>query len=284
MNIKKTLAVLAGVIAVLGSTSATHAATSQYYTFNSDGVLHEAGSMSQSSSPYFWLNSGGKMEIKSGIGGTIHGALTATDKWRVLYGKNNPLDTGNGYYPQNLFRFVTKSTWTNVSQELPFKIDKMNLTDTPNRDGYSGILLFSRYSGNGQNTYYAGIRQDGAAVIKKKIQVNGASSGTYYTMLQKNGIFPGTYNRTTNANLIPENKWMALKLDTIDKSDGTTVINLYLDLNYDIKTTRNWKLIASATDSNGKYGGTKVLPAAYAGIRTDYMDVSFDNYRLTEVQ
>ncbi|MES2216070.1 MAG: hypothetical protein V4481_02130 [Patescibacteria group bacterium] len=260
-----------------------HAATnSLYYTFNQDGTLAESFPMDSSSSKYFWLNSGGKMVIKNGLGGTQQGPLPAADAWRVLYGKNNPLDTGNGYYPQNLFRFVTRSTWNNLSEELPFKITKMNLTDTPNRDGYSGVLLFSRYSGDGQNTYYAGIRQDGTAVIKKKIKIGGASSGTYFTMLQTSQIFPGTYNKTTSPNLIPQDKWMALKLDTINQADGSVKLDLYLDQNYNASTTRTWKLVASATDSNGKYNGTPILGAAYAGIRTDYMDVLFDNYRLTE--
>jgi hypothetical protein len=254
------------------------AATSLYYTFNSDGVLHESFPMESSSSKYFWLNSGGKMPIANGLGGTIQGALPATDKWRLLYAKNNPLDTGDGYYPQNLFRWVTQSTWTNISQELPFKITKLNKTDTPNRDGYSGVLLFARYASDGQTTYYGGVRQDGAVVIKKKYK------GTYYTMSQVNGIFSNgkPYNKNTNANLIPENAWMAIKLDVVNQADGTATLDLYLDKNYDIKTARKWEKIATAVDAPNKYGSTPVLTTNHAGVRTDYMDVLFDNYRLTE--
>jgi hypothetical protein len=255
-----------------------HAAGSLYYTFNVDGTLEESYPMESSSSKYFWLNSGGKLPIKSGIGGTNHGALPAADKWRVLYAKNNPLDTGDGYYPQNLFRWVTRSTWTNISQELPFRIDKLNKTNTPNRDGYSGVLLFARYASDGQTTYYAGVRQDGTAVIKKKYK------GTYYTMLQTGPIFSNgsPYNKDTNPNLIPENKWMAIKFDVVNKADGTASLDLYLDKNYSVGTARTWTKVASAVDAPNKYGSTPVLPNNYAGIRTDYMDVSFDNYRLTE--
>jgi len=254
------------------------AANSLYYTFNQDGILGESFPMNTSTSQYFWLNSGGKMPIKDGVGGTIQGPLPAIDKWRLLYNKSNALDTGNGYYPQNLFRWVTKSTWTNISQELPFKITKMNLTDTPNRDGYSGVLLFARYASDGQTTYYAGVRQDGAVVIKKKYK------GTYYTMKEVGGIFSNgsPYNKTTNPNLIPENKWMAIKFDVVNKADGTATLDLYLDKNYDLKTKRAWTKVASAVDAPNKYGASPVLPANYAGIRTDYMDVLFDNYRLTE--
>jgi hypothetical protein len=193
--------IIAAVFAVtfFATTPIAHAATSLYYTFNSDGILHESYPMEASSSKYFWLNSGGQMPIKAGLGGTNQGALPATNKWRLLYNQNNPLDTGNGYYPQNLFRWVTRSTWTNISQELPFKIAKLNKTNTPNRDGYSGVLLFARYASDGQTTYYAGVRQDGAVVIKKKYK------GTYYTMSQVNGIFSNgsPYNRDSNPEPYP---------------------------------------------------------------------------------
>ncbi len=277
----KKLSVTLGLLALSVLIAPTaHAATSLYYTFNSDGTLLESFPMESSSSKYFWLNSGAKLPIKGGFGGTIQGPLPATDPWRVLYGKTNPLDTGNGYYPQNLFRWVTRSTWTSISQELPFKITKLNKTATPNRDGYSGVLLFARYSPDGETTYYAGVRQDGAVVIKKKYK------GTYYTMNQVSGVFSNgsPYNRDTNPNLIPENKWMSIKFDVVNKTDGTATLNLYLDQNYNASTTRSWKLVATATDAANKYGSSPVLTTNHAGIRTDYMDVLFDNYRLTEIQ
>lgn len=243
------------------------------YNFNSDGVLNETGNMNDSSSPYFWLNSGGMMLMKNGIGSTIEGALPTGQFWQVLYGKNNPLDTGNGYYPQNLFRLVTRSTWHNVQSEVAFKIDKVNLTDTPNRDGYSGILMMSRYTGDGQTLYYAGLRQDGTAVIKKKL------NGIYYTVAQAK-VFPGVYDKTTNSNLIPANQWMKLRTTVQDQADGSVLINVYLDQN----NNGSWVKVLSGSDVPGKFSGTPVISGSYyAGIRTDYMDVQFDNYRLTEL-
>jgi hypothetical protein len=252
--------------ALLGLTmdkSVAHAQTtsSWKYSFSVDGVLHETGSMSESSSPYFWLNSGGKFVLKSGKGMTVQGRLPSNDKWRLLYGKNNPLDTDNGYLPQNLLRLVTKGKWGNYEQSVKFNIAQLNKTNTPNREGYSGILLMSRYQ-DGQNLYYAGIRQDGTSVIKKKYKGS-------YTTLASQRVFPGTYNKETNPNLIPENAWMNLKSAVTNQSDGSVKIDLYLDK----VNNGTWTKIASAVDKSSVVKGP-----AYAGIRTDYMDVLFDDY------
>ena len=235
------------------------------YTFNVDGVLEEAGSMSESSSPYFWVNSGGKFLIEQGIGGTIQGALSTTDPWRVLYQRTNPFDTDQGRYPQNIFRLLTRSVWTNASQEVRFKIDATHLTNTPNRNGYSGILLMGRYR-DSDNLYYVGIRMDGQAVIKKKYH------GTYYTLATAQ-VFPGTYDALTNPNLIPAQTWMRLRGDVRTRLDGSVDIVLSLDRGSGVYQT-----IVSARDTKAYGGG--VLTGGYAGIRTDYMDVLFDNYRI----
>lgn len=240
------------------------------YTFNSAGMLAEAGSMSETSSPYFWLNSGAYLPIKNGIGSTVIGALPSDDYWRQLYARTNPLDTGNGYYPQNLFRLVTRSTWGDVEERVSFKILKTNLTDTPNRDCYSGVLLFGRYK-DGDNLYYLGLRHDGSATIKKKI------NGTYYTLASAQ-IFgsKGEYDRWNNPNLIPENQWMGMKARFDNLANGSVKITLYLDrYNNGI-----WKEILTATDS-GTGGG--VLSPGSGGIRSDYMDVQFDDFEIRNI-
>ena len=237
------------------------------YTFNADGILHETGSMSESSSPYFWLNSGGKMLFKNGLGSTIMGALPTSDRWAKLYKSSSSVDTDQGKYPQNLFRLLTRSKWGNASEEIKFKIDSINETNTPNRDGYSGILLMSRYL-DGNNLYYAGIRMDGEAVIKKKI------NGTYFTLASKKGIFPGTYNKSSNPNLIPEDTWMRLKSDTRTQSDGSVTITLSLDRGNGVYET-----ILTTKDTKATGGGT-LTKDGYMGVRTDYMDIMFDNYRI----
>lgn len=255
-------------LTVNGATVAPTTKPTFHYYFKVDGVLQERGSMGESSSPYFWLNSGGKLILKNGVGGTVQGRLPATDYWRVLYGKTNSLDTDNGYLPQNLFRLVTKSKWGNFEQSVRFKIENTNLTATPNRAGYSGILMMSRYQ-DGYNLYYAGIRQDGTAVIKKKYR------GVYYTLASGPAFKSSTpYNKTTNPNLIPEQKWMALKTITSTASDGSVVVKLMIDRN----DTGNWELLLTTTDKPGVNGSGVVTGPAYAGIRTDYMDVTFDDY------
>src|SRR2546426_11951599 len=92
------------------------------FNFNTPGVLHETGSMSGSASPDFWLNSGAKFITTDGRGETIQGPLPDDDRWRLCYERSNPTDTGNGYYPQNLFRLVTKSRWNNFIQGVQFRI------------------------------------------------------------------------------------------------------------------------------------------------------------------
>lgn len=240
------------------------------YTFNTVGTLREAGSLGESTSPYFWVNSGAYLKMQDGLGKTVQGALPASDPWRVLYSKTNPLDTGNGYYPQNIFRLITRSQWANSIEEMQFKIQHTNLTDTPNRDGYSGILFFSRYQ-DGDNLYYAGIRMDGTATIKKKV------GGTYYTMASSK-IFPGTYDRQTNPTLLPQKQWMRLRLVTQDQADGSVALTLYLDQ----ANTGAYAQVAHAVDRAGTYAGTPVIAGpGYAGIRTDYQDVFVNDYKVT---
>ena len=84
------------------------------YTFSQNGTLYEAGSDAETSSPYFWLNSGAKLIISGGTGKTIQGGLASNDKWRLIYLNSNPVDTDNGYHPQNIFRLFTRTKWKNL--------------------------------------------------------------------------------------------------------------------------------------------------------------------------
>jgi hypothetical protein len=86
-------------------------------------------------------------------------------------------------------------------------------------------------------------------------------------------VFPGVYNKTTNPNLLPQNTWIGLKSEVKTNPDNTVLIKLYMDNG----KTGVWTLIASATDN-----ASPVLGAQYAGIRTDFMDVQFSNYKITE--
>lgn len=241
------------------------------YTFNSPGTLMVANSMEQSSSPYFWVSSGARLIIKDGFGETLQGPLVATDTQRLLYNSVNSLDTDSGYYPQNTFRLVSRSVWGDAETSIKFDIVKTNLTNTPNRDGYSGIFLMGRYIDQ-NNLYYVGIRQDGGAIIKKKI------GSEYYTLAYKQlfGV-AGAYSTSTNPNLIPQNKWMGLKERITNQPDGSVKIEMLFDAN----NTNIWLPILTATDT--AIGGPAFTAAGYGGLRTDYMDVFFDNFEFRTV-
>lgn len=242
------------------------------YTFNIDGVVDETDSMADSSSPYWWVNSGGQFIIQNGVGKTIQGELSAYSKWRLVYSLSNPRDTDDGYHPQNIFRLLTRSKWKNFEQQVYAKIVKINMSKSPERDTWNGILLFNRYI-DGNNLYYAGIRNDGHVVIKKKIK------GVYYTMAEKPFyIADALYNRDTNPNLIPGKKWIGLKTQITTNADGTVTIKLFIDKD----KTNTWTLAIQAVDNAKTYGGQAFLTEGYAGIRTDYLDAEFDDYLITE--
>lgn len=241
------------------------------YSFNSAGVLHEAPNPDRSSSEYWWLDSGGLLILEEGIGKTIHGALPARDRWRLAYRRSSPLDTDDGYRPQNLFRLVTQERWGDVMIETAFRIDADNHSPSPNRNESNGLLLMSRYQ-DGDTLYYAGLRVDGHAVIKKKYR------GTYYT-LDEQPIFPGDYSRENAPNLLPHGVWLHVRSEVVTEEDGSVSLRLFLRQG----EATEWTEVASALD-DGSYGGTPPITAAgRAGIRTDFMDVSFDSFRAEEL-
>lgn len=214
----------------------TNMASPFIYSFNVDGVLNETGEMDESSSPYWWLNSGGTMKIKEGSGSTNIGEMSKLSKWRVLYKISNSKDTDDGYHPQNIFRLVTRNKWQNFSSQGYFNILKDNLSSSSNRNASNGVLLILRYQ-DGDNLYYAGIRVDGTAVIKKKI--NGE-----YTTLAQQKIFDGVYDRETNPNLLPKNKWLGLRSEVTNENNSVR-IKLFGDLNQ----TGEWQKIMEVVDS-----------------------------------
>ncbi|HET7293277.1 MAG TPA: glycosyl hydrolase family 18 protein [Vicinamibacteria bacterium] len=260
------LALVGLPVALALATPAATVTSPFLYTFNSSSELEEAGSMSESESPYFWLSSGGRF-YTGGIGETVHASLPTNDYWRLLYAKNNPLDTDNGYHPQNVFRLVTRSRWGNARQQVYFRIAKDNLSASPNRAASNGVLLFNRYKDE-NNLYYTGVRVDGAAVIKKKI------AGKYYTIAYRK-IFPGAaYDRVTNPSLLPKNVWMGLTAEVLNRSDGSVRLRVHVNQGDGV-----WALVFDVLD-DGRYGGAPFAQTGYGGLRTDFMDVDFENYLL----
>jgi hypothetical protein len=249
--------------------TATPAGQSFGDSFNTDGAIEETGAMSQSSSPNWWMNSGGRLTKSGGYGHTVQGDLPEADYWRRLYAQNNPLDTDDGYHPQNLFRFVLRSRWRNFDQLVYFRINRVNMSVSPNRNASNGVLLFNRYQ-DGQTLYYAGVRVDGAAVIKKKL-------AGVYTTLAYGGIFPGygTFDVTNNPNLIPENQWIGLRTMVTTNADGSVEVQLLVDQG------GGWNVVLDAVDT-GASAGPPITADGYAGIRTDFMDADFESYSIAE--
>lgn len=235
-----------------------------WYVFNVDGTLEETGAPEESASQYWWLNSGGRFIISNLMGETMEGAASPADPWYQEYARTNPIDTDGGTHPQNLFRLVTRSSWPSASVRAFFYIAADNFSRSSNRNESNGLLLMSRYQDQGQTLYYAGLRVDGTAVIKKKYK------GTYYTMAQK-AVFPGTYRGTQDdINLIPHAEWISLKTDTVNEG-GRVVVTLFMRR----AGEKDWTQILTATDA-GDYGNTPPLLApGRIGIRTDFMDVRF---------
>lgn len=236
------------------------------YNFDFPGVLHESGKPNESSSPYWWLDSGGELIIENGIGKTMQGLSDKSNKWYKEYLKENPTDTDQGLHPQNIFRLISKNEWKNFSQQIYFYINGDNLSSSPNRNESNGLFLFSRYV-DSNNLYYAGIRVDGTAVIKKKI------NSVYFTLSQKAIIAGSAYDRGLNPNLLPKNTWIGVKMETYNDKFGRVNIRIYVDL----ENSGNWKYTTEAIDE-GINSGPIISNIAPAGIRTDFMDVYFSDY------
>jgi CheY-like chemotaxis protein len=252
--------------------------------FNTDFKLVEAGAMKDSASATWWLNSGAYFEAKQSVGWTIHGRLPKDDPWRKRYydaGGETRRDTEDGYEPQNLFRLVTRPTFDSFEQRCSFLIAAYNAVDSPERDAWNGLLLMSHYREEhlGQDLYYAGVRVDGHAVIKKKRWRPKLRRGVYTTLKEVRGIFPGTFDRASGKILLPMGKWLKLRFKTTSNPDGSVDLGLFLTR----PGTSAEELIASVRD-NGTVpaaDGVRDSPVpgpGHAGIRTDFMDVRFENY------
>lgn len=237
--------------------------------FGKEYILEES-SIEESNDPNWSVSAGGYLIFKNGIGETVQGNLPDNDKWRISYNQDNPIDSDNGYHPQNIFRLVMKDKWLNYEQTAYFRITKDNLSDSPNRRASNGLLFFNRYK-DADNLYYTGIRVDGLATIKKKIE------GNYYTIIEKK-VFDGIYDIDENPTLLPKNIWVGLKSVIKNNPDGSIDIKLFIDKN----ETGEWELLIESKDDGEIYGGKAFLTAGHTGIRTDFMDVEFKNYEVKE--
>lgn len=232
--------------------------------FEREQVVSEQTTEAASESDTWWLSSGARFVIGGGVAGTIQGE-SPKDYYRERYALRNPRDTDGGRYPQNLFRIVTRESWSgDVMHELAFRVTDYRLSDSPQRYAPNGVLLFSRYTDE-DNLYYAGIRVDGHAVVKKK------SNGVYYTLVERE-VFEGDYDREGDPNLLPTDRWIGMRAVTADEPDGSVSVALYLDR----ENTGDWQLVAKGIDAG--VGGEPFRESGRTGIRTDFMDVEFDDY------
>jgi hypothetical protein len=235
--------------------------------FGGDCILEETDRMEKSASPDWWVNSGGWFVQADGAGSTWIGDAPSASRWRQAYRLSNPSDTDQGAHPQNLFRLITRSVWSDPEQQVYFRIRTDNLSPSANRNASNGVLLFSRYI-DGDNLYYAGVRVDGYAVIKKK-------TGGAYTTLAETLWFPGTYDRAAVPNLIPHGSWIGLR--TVIHAEGNVLLfRLYIDPDQ----SGFWSLALQVEDTLDP--SNALSHPGYAGIRTDFMDVEFDDYSVEE--
>lgn len=240
------------------------------YSFNTDGILNESEEQ-DTTSPYWWLNSGGALIIKEHLGKTLQGDLSALEKWRLNYSVHNPIDSDNGYHPQNIFRLISRRSWENPRVSVSLRILKDNLSDSDNRNETNGVFIMSRYV-DAQTLYYAGIRADGHAVIKKKYL------GTYHTLAER-ALFLGTYDRARSANLIPHSEWLELTSETMSVGDAT-VIRLFMKRYEDAQPV----LLLQVTDDGALIRGqAPITEKTHIGIRTDFMDVEFEKITVVEM-
>ncbi|MBX4189461.1 hypothetical protein KW785_02595 [Candidatus Parcubacteria bacterium] len=239
------------------------------YHFDSEATLYESPDPDHSTSPYWWLDSGGLFVMSGGLGHTAAGDLPTNNEWRTRYAESNPVDTDAGAHPQNIFRLITRSVWHNVSEEAYFHIDDYHVSESPNRNESNGILLLSRYQ-DSDNLYYAGLRVDGYAVIKKKL------GGTYYT-LGESRVFNGTYNRESEPNLLPASEWIGLRSVVTTEAPNLVRIELYMDRGQ----SGEWKKVFEAVDRGLE--APIIDKTSRAGLRTDFMDVSFEDFKIEEL-
>lgn len=234
--------------------------------FDGDFVLEENWPMQRSGNPNWWVSSGAYLFFKNGVGSTIVGDLDGSDRWVSKYRRANARDTSNGIRPQNIFRLVLKKRFLNFSQEVYMRVLYYEPSGTEFRNESNGVLLFNRYQDE-FNLYYAGVRVDGQAVVKKKL------NGIYYTL----GLAPifntEVYNRDTNPNTIPLDTWIGIKSEITTEEQGVVRIKVFTD----VGRTGKWVLVLEVLD-NGESFGEIIQKAGYTGIRTDFMDVMFDDY------
>ena len=223
-------------------------------------VLEEADEAKNSTSQSLWLNSGGFVVMSGQLGSSIEGLLPYFSKWRFHYALTLPVESSRGFRPQNVLRLLTQENFNDSTSHVYFKLNYYEKNESSTRNASNGMFLMSRYV-DSDNLYYGGLRVDGAAVIKKK------KAGQYLT-LGYEPVIRGSYERTLNPNLMPQNQWFGVRMDTKTVKDGVE-LTLFLDL----KERGLWQKVLRVTDDNDP-----LTENGLGGLRTDFMDVEFNNF------
>jgi len=253
---KRKVVILAGVIIFLFLI---------LFVKRNERVIEEASSMNESKNETWWVNSGGEVRFKDEIGSTMQGELLLFNKWRMKYFDQNPFETDNGEHPQNIFRLIRREKVTDVDQTVYVRIKKIHVSNSSHRNESNGILLFSRYV-DADNLYYAGIRVDGTAVVKRK------GNSEYITIDQVN-LVNESYDREINPNVLPVDQWIGIRTSVKNRGGGVG-IRVFIDLNNQGK----WKKVIEVIDKNE----SRIRGGGFTGLRTDFMDVEFRDYNLTK--
>jgi hypothetical protein len=235
-------------------------------------ILEEAENYDASLSDSYWLNSGARTYIygTSSIQ-TIFGDLEKGSKWQLAYMASNPVDTENGFHPQNLFRLFTKDAYGDGTYQTYFKITKTILSQSPNRNESNGVLIMLHAKDN-DNLYYAGLRVDGTAVIKKKI------AGQYMTLGEVPVFAFAKYSKDSNPNLLPVNAWLGVQVKIKNLPHDQEDIALSID----IGDSGVWVPVIHTIDIPQNGMPTLPLPA-HAGLRTDFMEVEMKDFMVTSL-
>jgi hypothetical protein len=237
------------------------------YTFSSPGTLNQTATEPTSGSAYWWVSGGGQLIVNNGLGKTLQGDIPSSNPWNSVYAKSMAVTSDNGIHPQNIFSILLRTPSLDTDQSVSVQINKDNLANPENRDPWNGIHLISRWQ-DGNNYYFAGIRNDGHVIIKKKV------NGLFYTLAEKT-FFGGIYNATTNPSLLPKNTWINLRKVTSTDASGNTRIQLYIDQNQ----SGTWTLALDTTDTGVQ--GVKITTQGLSGIRSDFIDMSMDNFKFS---
>ena len=237
-------------------------------TLSGSYKIPESANPNQSINAIWWLSSGAYAYIDNGVARSVQGRLASHDPWRLIFLASNPIDTDNGYYPQNIFRLVTRAETLNYRQEVYVRISRINLSKSPNRNESNGIHLFNRYQDE-NSIYYTGIRVDGFAFIKKKYR------GEYSTLASSRLIDSPLYDRTDYPNALPLNQWIGVASEIRTLPDGSILIDMFVDRN----RSGTWEHVATATDRPTP-SNPVISESGRMGIRTDFMDVEFTDYRV----